>query len=118
VPLAAADKVNDLYAVTGGQSCLGPLVAANYFVIEFDGDSRRCQSQFRDEVEHGSSLAHFPALTIEFYLQIIDAPLQEDSAGRMIRRSSAVSPSMCAWISTAARPLSNDGSRIGIAAMP
>lgn len=108
----------DLYAVTLGQRGVRPLVAANYFVIKLDRNSRRHQRQFADEIIQRRSIPHFPTLTIELNQQILVSRLQEDLVGRMILRNSAVSPPMCACTRTAARPLSNTGSRMGIVATP
>ena len=109
--------MDDLYPIACGQICLGPAVAAHHLLIKFDSNPRRGQRQLRDEIVQRRAFAQFPALAIELNQQYL-CPCQEAFGGRMILRNSAVSPSTCAWIRTAARPLSNEGSRIGIAAMP
>jgi len=61
--------MNDLYSVTLGQSRLAPLVTADYQMVKLDGDSRRGQGQFRDEIVQRRSILHFPTFTVELNQQ-------------------------------------------------
>jgi hypothetical protein len=45
--------MHNLNPVTLNQNCLAPFVAPGHFLIEFDGDPRRGQGQFADQIIQG-----------------------------------------------------------------
>jgi hypothetical protein len=61
--------MNNLNSVTVGQNRLRPLVAPNYLLIEFDGDSRRRQRQFADEIVQRRPVPHFAIFTVDLNQQ-------------------------------------------------
>ena len=116
--LPTTDKMDDLYPVAFRQRRGSPGFAPGDLLIEFDGDPRRGQGQFADKISQRRPIRHIATFTVDLQQQGLMSRLQEVLAGRMILRNSAVSPAVCAWTRMAARPLSNDGSRIAIAATP
>lgn len=54
---AAADKVDDLEAVTLGEKRGGPAVAGDNVAVEFDGDPVRLHAELFDQGGQGEALA-------------------------------------------------------------
>ena len=61
--------MNDLDAVAVGEFYVGPFGAADYFLVEFDGETFGRERELFDEREQGRPVGNVFRLAVEFDLQ-------------------------------------------------